>query len=691
MGTWQGRLAWSLCAGTVVAAAVQVALLASSGAPMLTRDSFLVGFPTTEVTAIVAAAVAALIITRYPRHPIGWLFAGWACGVAVGLVADGYLLRQVRGDNLGHGGLDHLAIAAAIFFNTPYTLALGAILFLLAPDGRLPSRRWWPALALPMLGLGLNLATAVTVDPAHVLPGRVMGGQVGPLTVTLGVAGTITVLIAVPIAAYGLVRRLRLAHGEQRQQLRWIAASGVALAVTAAIAITATALSWGGPSPWPAVVPVLLAYVSVPVCTAVAILRYRLYDIDVIINRAVVLLTVAAFVTVGYLVAVLSIVRVLGQAVPATFWPSLLAMAVVALAFQPLRSRVLRWADRVVYGARAQPYQTLAEFSRRIGATASPDDLLPTIAQLAAGSVRAVRATVQLDVPGAERLCASWPAGTENNDRPTAEFTVADHGQHMGVLTVTMPPGRPLRRDDQRLLAALAAHAGIALRNLRLDAELRSHVREAAAQSSALEASNRRLLGARDAERERMAATIDRAVLARLQPLISALQSDAGTDAQATTNLVERLDTATEAALDELRQVTHGLLPAVLTRRGVVPALRAHLAAAGPLDILEVDDPVEQTRFPNPTETSAYFCCVTALAWLERPRRLRLTLSDRTLVIDITGTVTQATRTPTIEQAWIVDRVEAVGGRLRRHSDPSGTLTLHIEIPSVPTTGSADK
>src|SRR5215203_4300181 len=101
MGTWQGRLAWCLCAATVLCAGIQVALLAGSGGQLFTVDNLLAGFPTMTVTAITASCVGALVVGRYRRHPIGWLFTIWATGAAAGFLANAYVLRH-SDSALGH-------------------------------------------------------------------------------------------------------------------------------------------------------------------------------------------------------------------------------------------------------------------------------------------------------------------------------------------------------------------------------------------------------------------------------------------------------------------------------------------------------------------------------------------------------------------------------------------------------------
>jgi signal transduction histidine kinase len=702
MGTWQGRLAWCLCAATVLCAGIQVALLAGSGGQLFTVDNFLAGFPTMTVTAITASCVGALVVGRYRQHPIGWLFTIWATGAAAGFLANAYVLRH-SDSALGHTWDTALAVRASVLFGSPYTLAIGAIIFLLVPDGRLPSRRWRPALAVPILGLVLHIATVLSLRPERFSPGRVVDAGVGALTEGLAVATFCTVVLGLPLAGLALVRRQRVARGVQRQQLRWIAASGVSLVIAAVIAIVALARSLGDQTPWIAAVPLLFAYVSVPVCTGVAILRYRLYDIDLIINRAIVLVAVIAFVTVGYVAAVVLIGAALGRGVQGRFWPSLLALIVVALAFQPLRHRVLRWADRIVYGRRAEPYEALADFSHRIGSAASTAELLPLLSQAAASATGAQRADIQVEFGGTSALPTSWPP-EDRGTHPDANFQLAltDNNERMGVLRLVMPPGRPLRHAERRLLEGFAEQAGLALRNLSLEAELRARVEEAAAQAGALEASRRRLLGARDAERHRVAATIEGTVLARLASLNSDLKRASDSSLEESVALLERLDSRTQETLDALRAVTHGLLPATLSRRGLVAALRDHLGGLGVGDVFESEAQLVGRRFRTATESAGYFCCLAALAELARPSSVWVGQLEGMVVIEVAGVTDSPERSgdqnlSVIDHdqaalpgtAWfgdpavVVDRVEAAGGTFQRRRTDDGRVIVHAELPAV--------
>ncbi|HEU4424136.1 MAG TPA: hypothetical protein VFR67_16520, partial [Pilimelia sp.] len=565
------RYPWALCAFTCVCIATYVGLYLHTG-QLLSAASINEGFPIIPLGVVLSAIVGALVLTRHPRHRIGWLLSISAAGVAVGFVASGcaYWLLAMRDPGAVAAG--HAAAWIAHLFGANYALALTCAVFLLVPDGRLLSRRWLPIMVL----LVASYVVWVGVLVFGVRPRQVdtTGLHPGPVSGDLLDLSSTMLLVVVLAAAVALVLRLRRSAGVQRQQVRWIMASGVLIAIGFVVL--------GGyqtlvrvDAPWYVLLPLYVGYASVPVVTGIAILRYRLYDIDVIINRAVVLAVLAGFVTVGYVAVVVVIGAALGTAVLDQFWPSLVALVVVALAFQPLRQRVLRLADRLVYGDRAVPYEALADLSRRLGRTPDPSDLLPELAQAVARSVGAASAWVRLDVPGTDGLHAVWPAGAERP--PGTEFEVSDRGEPLGRIAVAMPPGRGLRPAERRLLADFAEHAGLAFRNLTLDAELQARVEHLGHQSADLAASRRRLLAARDDERRRIAGVIDREVLSHLRPIPAAIDSLAGADSPAADSVLGRLEAATTRSLDALRDVTQGLFPAALARRGLVPALRGHL------------------------------------------------------------------------------------------------------------------
>jgi hypothetical protein len=172
---------------------------------------------------------------------------------------------------------------------------------------------------------------------------------------------------------------------------------------------------------------VSLAIASIPVAMGIAILTRRLYDIDVIVNKTVVYLSLAAFITAVYIALVVGIGQAVGQQGKAGFGLSVLATAVVAVAFQPVRARVQRLANRLVYGKRATPYEALSAFADQIGATVPADELLPHLARVLAEATGAARTQVWLADGGRLRLEAGYPAGD------------ADHAERSGV-AIALPP-----------------------------------------------------------------------------------------------------------------------------------------------------------------------------------------------------------------------------------------------------------
>src|SRR5207237_6357436 len=206
-----------------------------------------------------------------------------------------------------------------------------------------------------------------------------------------------------------LVVRFRRSRGEERQQLTWIAYAGA----LAAAGFVVLAMIPNGPEP-------VLAFITlvpfIAVAAGVAILRYRLYDIDVVINKTVVYGLLAGFITAVYVGIVVGLGALVGAgSSKPNLGLSILATAVVAVAFQPVRGRVQRLANRLVYGKRATPYEVLSEFSSRMASSYASEDLLPRMARILAEGTGARTAVVWLKVGGELRPEAAWPL----DDLPT--------------------------------------------------------------------------------------------------------------------------------------------------------------------------------------------------------------------------------------------------------------------------------
>ena len=223
---------------------------------------------------------------------------------------------------------------------------------------------------------------------------------------------------------------------------------------------------------------------------------------------------------------------------------------------------MLRLADRLVYGDQAVPYEALADLSRRLADSASPDELPERVAESAGRAVGAERTRVLLGAPGDAAsvvATACWPDPSQDSGRsPSVEIPVLDRGEQVGSIAVVMPPGRALRPAERQLLDDFAAQAGIAFRNAMLQTELAARVREVDLRSKDLLASRRRLVGAEDEERERLAGAIQRRVVPHLSPVVDELSGETDVHSPSLPRTLEQLIAQTEGALEELRTVCRG-------------------------------------------------------------------------------------------------------------------------------------
>ena len=382
--------------------------------------------------------------------------------------------------------------------------------------------------------------------------------------------------------------------------------------------------------------PLFVAYQLIPVLFAIAVLRYRLYDIEVIVNRTVVVAVGTAFAGLGYTTLVVTVGGMVDRQTSG-FWLSLAATVLVALAFQPLRRWVVRLANRLAYGSRAQPYEALSDFSGRLAETPSQETLLPAVADAAGRAVSARRAVASLEVPGVPTMSAHWGRGdADGTDEHVVE--VRTGSTRLGTIAVWIPKGRRLRPSDTRLLTAISDQAAVAFRNVAMESQLAGHVAELDHTTRELSASRSRIIEADDAARRTLEEAISREVLPHLvampDQLASARQAVAlGSPA----NGVDLLVAATNDALESLRELTRGVFPTQLARSGVEPALRSLLARNGLASALRVDASAAGQRFSPRVEAAVYFCCAEASRSASNLASLELSVTADDLVLEVAG------------------------------------------------------
>ena len=560
-------VAWGIACVALAAFVVDTAVSAAYGSLRSEETWAEHGWPLATLATVGSAVMGALIVSRYPRHVIGWLLC--IAGVsAVSLPLEAYSIWVLDHDGPGSDTAGHVAGWVSVLIGAPLATPAVSLVYLLAPDGRLPSPRWRWAAMTSVLGLVLYTAGILTLDPATF--DLSVDEDVAPVTAVLASSGILLIAAGLVATAVSVVLRLRRAQGERRRQLLWVAVSASFLAGGFVWLLVVQLVTGEETQSLLSAGPLFTAYLVFPVCIAVAVLRHRLFDIDLIVNRALVLGLATATVASGYVVLVVLIGGQLGDGTPG-FWGSMLATAVVALAFQPLRRRVVRAADRIAFGASAAPYEALADFSRRLGDSPDPRTLLPAVAEASGSAVGARRALARLSpTADAPEHAATWPPGAPAGDLPV-EFAVVAGGEQLGSITVEMPPGRALRPEDTRLLQDLADQAAIAFRNVRLTTELADRVDQLDRRAEALRASRRRLVVVGDEEKARFAATLRRRVLPHLDPLPDRLRGES-TRVAAATPAKPALDlgderAAAQAALDELRELVRGSGPSRLSER----------------------------------------------------------------------------------------------------------------------------
>jgi hypothetical protein len=563
-------------------------------------------------------------------------------------------------------------------FGGQVALGLFAVVFLTAPDGRLLSRRWGYAVAAALAGIALYTAGLLTLSPVEftVPNSRLESTGVTDLLFSIGILLIMAGLVASVVA---MIIRVRRARGVERRQLRLIVLAASAIAGGLVWMIVVQALN-GGEQDWLAAIPLFLAYDLLPICIAIAVLRFRLYDIDVIINRAVVLTVGTAFAAIGYVTVVVTVGAVVGSGTGGV-WPSVTAMILVALAFQPLRRRVVRLADRIAYGSRAAPYEALADFSRRLGGSPDPDSLLPTVAEATGTAVLAHRVTARLVVPDSTDRSAEWPAAarTSATGADATQIDVVDRGERLGSISVVMPPGRSLRASDRALLADLADQAALAFRNNRLAAQLADRVALLDRQTAELAESRARIIAARDDERDRLEQALRVGVMPFLDPAPERLRRmaadicDPGVKPELSAMLADSVK-----ALESLREISGGVMPQQLARSGIAAATAAYLGRAGHSGALVVDDSIAERRFDRPVEATAYLCLVDALRQLGPPVEVELGAPDGRLTVVIAGAPTDVG----MSTAW-GDRLESLGGSASWTRE-NGRAVVAISIPTEP-------
>jgi signal transduction histidine kinase len=351
-------------------------------------------------------------------------------------------------------------------------------------------------------------------------------------------------------------------------------------------------------------------------------------------------------------------------------------------------SRARRFADLVVYGKRATPYEVLAAFSGVVASTRSSEMVLDEMARVVGQGAGANQAEVWLRLDRAVHLSATWPeplqrpapalplVGSELPELPGEVAVPVRQGEELlGALTLSMPASEPATEATRKLVADLAGQAGLVLRNVRLIEELR--------------ASRKRLVTAQDEERRKLERNIHDGAQQQLVALKLRLRIASGTaeeDPAATKRALAELGEATQAALDDLRDLARGIYPPLLADQGLVAALQAQ-ANKSPIDVRVRADAI--ARYPQEIEAAVYFCSLEALQNVSKyadaaSATVRLWQQDGLLSFEVAddGVGFDTTRIGYgTGLQGMADRLAAVGGSLEVVSTPQDGTTVIGRLP----------
>lgn len=655
-------------------------------------------------TPITFGILGALVAMRQRQNPVGWLFLFIAAVGGIQGVADGYAHFAFVTHPGAPAGIWALWVDGWVT-SAIFPAGAVALVLLLFPDGHLPSRRWKP------LAVICAVATAVLIPVSMFYPGPLStntnfatpNNPVG-LPVTGGVEAAVQALglLWLPCLALFLAAaiaplvRMRRAAGDERQQLKWIA---YAVTVTAVAYIPLTFL--------PASTATTNADLAIgfgilfPIAAGVAIFKHRLYDIDIVISRTLVYGSLAVFITAAYVGIAVGIGTLVGSGGKPNLALSILATAIVAIGFQPVRERVQKVANRLVYGKRATPYEVLSEFSGRVAETYAADEVLPRMARVLQEGTGSESATVWLRGLTELRPAATHPDSKaahrslplSNGTLPalleaTHAVEVRHQGELLGALSVTKRRGEALTPIEEKLVDDLAHQAGLVLKNVGLSADLRARLDD-------LRASRQRLVHAQDLERRRLERNLHDGAqqhLVALKVKLGLAEMLLTRDAEKAKTTLEQLKGDADEALETLRDLARGIYPPLLADKGLVVALESQARKATVPVTLEAES---VGRYTQDVEATVYFCVLEALQNVQKYADasrvvVRLHGEDDALIFDVRDDGRGFDATTAKQGAGLAnmhDRADALGGVLEVTSQPrTGTIirgTLPVKVRAI--------
>ena len=621
--------------------------------------------PAGELPWILAMAVfvvaAAYTWRRLPDDRAAWWFAMGAGAAAMVQGADSALAVALARD----AGADVLAwLTLAYHLGLVFAAGSMANLFGLFPDGR-PHVGYQGALLRGVWLFFLFPPIVFVARPTLQFPTYFdLAAVANPYAVDgLARVGELAGFVAIGSqTAFGagvviLAARYRRAEAQTRRRIRWLLVPAVVLLFTIVLDVVFHA---------PGAVLVLLyigSMLLVPLAIAVALLRPSVLDVDLVLRKSLVYGLLWLVIAAAYVGAAASLGVAAGQRFSVGIAITLTVIA--TLAFQPARGWLERLADRWVFGARTDPARLISRLGAALAETVELERLLPRMATTLEEGLGLQWARVRLE-----------PASPGAGDEPVLAVPIVLGKEQLGVVECGPKRSGQLTDEDAAVVTTLARQAALAVRNVRLTAEL--------------ERSRSRLVRAQDAERRRIERNIHDGVQQDLVALIAnagharrVLQADPAAGAAALAELQDSL----VHVVTELRELAHGIHPSLLGDRGLLEAVEALAARSSVAVSVRADPSLRGLRFAEEVEGAGYFTVAEALANVSKHAAathaevslahtedaLRIAVHDDGGGFDLATAVGEGL-------ANLAERLAALGGRLDVTSAPGRGTTVTAEL-----------
>jgi signal transduction histidine kinase len=567
-----------------------------------------------------ASTVGAIIASQRTHNPIGWLLCVSGLVFGANMFASEYAIYALL---VAPGTLPAGEAVASVHPLWVLGFNLFVLMLVLFPTGQLPRSRWrWVVYLYAAIAVAEVIAMLFLSGPLEGLD--LIENPLGIESLPIGRKPVQALIFTGGLVASGtLILRLRRGSWVERQQIKW-------LAYAAAVATGGSILAYTPPeaigAPWVTSVGyvlVKLGVLGIPISIGIAILRYRLYEIDTLINRTLVYGALTSCVVGIYVLAVGGLGALFESR--GNVGVTLIATGLVAVVFQPLRGRLQRGVNRLMYGERDDPYAVISRLGRRLEATLAPDTVLPTVVKTIAEALKLPYAAILLKEGEGFRTASSYGSPTAEPEALPLVYQREEIGR---LLIGPRAPGEGFSDADRSLLEDLARQAEVAVHAVRITADLQR--------------SRERLVTTREEERRRLRRDLHDGFGPTLASLALGLNAArrlmASKELQDADEVLARLEQETEDTVADVRRLIYGLRPPALDDLGFIAAIRQQAESQGmvsaPVDtrsddyrenelVFQMEAPEELPPLPAAVEVAAFRVIQEALTNVARHARAK--------------------------------------------------------------------